>query len=288
MAPLPVTGTYTILLSDDGFNETGDYTLVLERELPTRFVPWLPYNSTTQVAIDHAVDVDWLHVYAEAGSSVSLAVSSPNGVDPLVEVFDPDGAPFASDTCVQGCSLLIPLTSLTRTGTYTVRFSDDGLNEAGNLQVTLNCIFHPLGICPDPMADAIVGTSVCSTLANSTGMPAEISGFGSPIVADDRLWLRAVNVPAGQFGLFYFGTGSASQSFPSPNQGTLCVGGNLVRAPVLQTCSDGTAEYRLPLDSGVGGAVFSPGNTWRFQLWFRDVNPTVTSNTTDATSVLLQ
>ena len=34
--------------------------------------------------------------------------------------------------------------------------------------------------------------------------------------------------------------------------------------------------------------LIQPGNTWNFQLWFRDQNPGTTSNTTDGVSILFQ
>lgn len=285
-APLPVTGTYTILISDDGLNEAGPYTLVLERELPRRYVPWINANQTTPVVVDNAVDVDWLHFHAEAGSTMSLAVSSPNGLDPRVEIFAPSEQLIATESCSQSCSLLIPLAALPETGQYTVRFSDEGRDEAGTMQVTLNCIFHPQGICPDPPADGLVGMAYCSTQPNSTGSAATMSAIGRAVLDENRLWLRAGDVPAGQFGLVFFGSGTANQAFPTPNQGTLCVGGSIIRGPILQTCSSGGIEMRFDLASPLGGVTLQQGSTWNFQYWFRDRNPGVTSNTTDALAIL--
>ncbi len=41
-----------------------------------------------------------------------------------------------------------------------------------------------------------------------------------------------------------------------------------------------------PIPTGV--VSISAGQTWNFQAWYRDANPTPTSNFTDAVSVLFQ
>jgi hypothetical protein len=43
---------------------------------------------------------------------------------------------------------------------------------------------------------------------------------------------------------------------------------------------------RVPQPSSF--VAVQPGETWRFQLWFRDVNPNVTSNFTNAVAVTFQ
>ena len=44
------------------------------------------------------------------------------------------------------------------------------------------------------------------------------------------------------------------------------------------TASTNTLTYVVDFQALPGGAVFLAGQTWNFQAWFRDVNPTATTN----------
>ncbi len=67
--------------------------------------------------------------------------------------------------------------------------------------------------------------------------------------------------------MFFFGPNQVS--LPVGN-GTICVGGNLVRMPVIQADGLGTASQLFDLSSApLAGAVVS-GVTWNFQFWYRD------------------
>ena len=48
---------------------------------------------------------------------------------------------------------------------------------------------------------------------------------------------------------------------------------------------DGTIEFSPDLGNLPQGTSILPGDTWHFQLWFRDANPQITSNTSDAVAV---
>jgi hypothetical protein len=106
----------------------------------------------------------------------------------------------------------------------------------------------------------------CTSDANSTGAPAQMSFRGSVSVAADNLVLRAAPVPD-QTGLFFYGAQRAR--LPLGN-GTRCVGGRLFRLPPSAAVG-GELLHTLDLEalgSGVGG--ISPGSVWNFQAWFRD------------------
>ena len=82
------------------------------------------------------------------------------------------------------------------------------------------------------------------------------------------------------------------------SQGVLCVGAPIDRwnltagqnqsDMITQTTLQGTRSY--PVDFGLVPQGYSllPGATWYFQLWFRDNNPTQTSNTTDGIEVMFR
>jgi hypothetical protein len=108
----------------------------------------------------------------------------------------------------------------------------------------------------------------CDPGSNSwSGSGATLLWTGGVSVANNNLEFFATGVPGNQFGLFFFGPNQVS--LPVGN-GTICVGGNLVRMPVIQADGLGTASQLFDLSSApLAGAVVS-GVTWNFQFWYRD------------------
>ena len=54
---------------------------------------------------------------------------------------------------------------------------------------------------------------------------------------------------------------------------------------MLNSGATGEVSFTLDLTDLPQGTVFIPGDTWYFQLWFRDV---FTSNTTDGIEVMFR
>jgi len=130
-------------------------------------------------------------------------------------------------------------------------------------------------------------TTYCSSELNSTGLNALLSGSGSTVIADNNLNLSVIQVPPNKFGYFLM---SDTQSFIplfGGSQGNLCLGSPLVRfaADIMQSTAQGTFDFSPDLSNLPQGTTFQPGSTWNFQLWYRDNNPTSTSNTSDGLAV---
>ena len=138
------------------------------------------------------------------------------------------------------------------------------------------------------------GTNYCGpAVLNSTGLPASVRATGSPALALNDLTVTAFDLPPASFGFFI---GSNTQSFvvnPGGSQGNLCLGGSIGRfiGQIQNSGPMGTISVvvdlgQIPQPTGpVMGAV---GDAWNFQCWFRDANPGVTSNFTDAIEVVLE
>ncbi len=133
-----------------------------------------------------------------------------------------------------------------------------------------------------------VGTNYCGPAnANSTGMGAQLAGSGSAVAAMNNLTLTGTQMPAGQFAMFL---NSPTQGFTQPpgSQGNLCLGGQIGRhtAQIGQVAMDGSFSRTIDLTSlprPVGGPhSVVAGETWNFQLWFRDGS---FSNFTDGLSI---
>ncbi|MEL6714534.1 MAG: hypothetical protein AAFP86_12210, partial [Planctomycetota bacterium] len=117
----------------------------------------------------------------------------------------------------------------------------------------------------------------CDARANSTGAVGRLFARGSDVAADNVLQLRANRLPPQQFGLFLASRRAAADPF-NGGLGTLCLGGTIGRfngpGQVRATTPAGTLELTVDLTQipeGGALAAVQPGETWRFQLWHRDV-----------------
>ena len=132
---------------------------------------------------------------------------------------------------------------------------------------------------------APLGESYCSSTLNSSGQAATISAQGSAAVADNLLTLHVSGLPTDQPACLLVSESADFVPGWAGGQGNLCLGAPITR---LMACCG------MALDTGLGevwvspdlaalpsGLVILPGETWRFQLWFRDENPQATSNTSD-------
>ena len=114
----------------------------------------------------------------------------------------------------------------------------------------------------------------CTSAVNSSGEAAHISHAGSLSLIDNALTLVANGCPAGQFGLFFYGSGRDQKPL---GDGTLCVDsgppGLFRLLPAVSIDGSGNASLALdfsapPLGSGAG--MVTPFSTWNFQFWYRD------------------
>ncbi len=106
----------------------------------------------------------------------------------------------------------------------------------------------------------------CDSTANSTGVPAAIWYEGSLSVSANDLVLRTSNLPLGQPCNFFHGPNEIELPF---GNGYRCVGGTLKRLPIINT---GTGELVYPVDNAnlPAGGEFVPGESLKFQCWYRD------------------
>jgi glucose/arabinose dehydrogenase len=130
-------------------------------------------------------------------------------------------------------------------------------------------------------------TAYCDAAPNSTGAPAQIKLKGSASIAANDLALRVTSAPPGVPGYFLMArSGDFIPGFGG-SQGNLCLG-----APILRFATDvvvsgpaGVFKFTPDLTGLPGGATVLAGEEWRFQCWYRDVNPGQTSNTSDGLAV---
>ncbi len=139
-----------------------------------------------------------------------------------------------------------------------------------------------------------LGTNYCGPAApNSTGSPATITASGSNSAAANDLTLTAGSLPANSFGYFLNSQTQDHVVNAGGSQGTLCLGGTVGRHNVSVLNSGAVGTYALALNltalpQPTATVAVMAGETWNFQSWYRDANPGVTSNFTDAVSVTFQ
>ncbi len=134
-----------------------------------------------------------------------------------------------------------------------------------------------------------------ATTVNSSGSPGTISMSGSRLVSANNFTLDATGLPQNQFAMFLNSQGNTYSHMPGGAQGSLCLGGaghplgrHNRSHEIRNTGTGGVMSLTLDLNdlpTAHGIRAIVAGETWHFQAWFRDMNPTQTSNFTDAMSV---
>jgi hypothetical protein len=145
-------------------------------------------------------------------------------------------------------------------------------------------------------SEAGIGSSVmgCDAEPNSTGLPAVLFASGSSLLMDNDLRVRAQGLPPNAVGYFLASLNTGNVPMAGGSMGTLCLGGNVGRlnGPGQAQSGGACGLFDLTLDltnmpQPTGFVMVQPGETWSFQCWYRDANPNVTSNFSDAVSVTL-
>ena len=261
-----VTGTYTLVVSDSGATEIGDYAIYFAAAPGANEGGSLSNGSSLAGTIDRG-DLDSFTFTAGAGERIQLAMirADASGLDPEMRVYNPSGQLAFSDASTFDARIngIAPAT-----GTYTLILSDSGATETGDYNL-------------DFTRDGCV--SFCASNPNATGFPALITCEGDPNL---NLTLTASPVP-NTVGQFFFGPMMLSGS-ASLGDGLRCVGGAstrilpLVTAGMMMQAPNAAAlslDYTAPYAAGLSG-------TQHFQFWFRSGLQTGTgSNTSDGVSI---
>lgn len=169
----------------------------------------------------------------------------------------------------------------------------------GASYITYGAVSASLGrlVLPSPlMIDELVlarfggdATIYCDPATpNSTGSPARISAHGTFLAGAQPLQIGCDRLPAHKLALLL--VGDAAASVPAPfGLGTLCVGGHVARFGQEAQSSSGAGVVAFDVD--IGHLPFSPpvaitpGETWYFQVWYRDSNGGPTTNLSSAVAI---
>lgn len=133
-----------------------------------------------------------------------------------------------------------------------------------------------------------IGVGYCGpAVRNSSGMPAAIAAFGSDVVDDGDLTLTAADLPSAEFGYFLAAKAPGFVATPPGSEGNLCLGGTIGRfsQDVQSSGTEGFFSMAVDLTDVPQLGAVQAGESWFFQAWFRDHNPTATSNFTDGVEI---
>ena len=147
-------GFHTVIVSEVGANNSGNYRLQLDRVPPVAGVPILAYNVPASEILSPGTDVDFIGFNALAGDLIMITVVSlTNNLDPFIEIFDPNGMSIASGSCAGGtfntCSFAVGSLTIASAGMHRIVVEEIGLDNAGNYEITIQCLFGPS--CPLPI-----------------------------------------------------------------------------------------------------------------------------------------
>lgn len=115
--------------------------------------------------------------------------------------------------------------------------------------------------------DECLAHSFCDTTPNSVGAGAHLRADGIPSLSRDLFDIVATGCPPHRRGIFLYS--DAAGSAPMAN-GTLCMSAPFRRLTTMTTSVFGVATLPFEMDRLLAGSVIQPGDTWRFQFWYRD------------------
>ncbi|QDV09255.1 hypothetical protein Poly30_48120 [Planctomycetes bacterium Poly30] len=137
-----------------------------------------------------------------------------------------------------------------------------------------------------------LGLTGCTGQPNSTGVGGRTQVLGTPSLADNTATVFATDLPPSTLGFFIASTTTGFVPNASGGQGTLCMGGAIGRfaraGEVLVSGTDGRMHLELDLGdfpTPTGNTAVVAGETWHFQAWHRDANPTSTTNFSGSVAV---
>ncbi|MEO1700359.1 MAG: hypothetical protein AAFU73_23935 [Planctomycetota bacterium] len=143
-----------------------------------------------------------------------------------------------------------------------------------------------------PLEDPI-GSEECVGAVNSTGRAGELRAIGESDATSNRTLLSIRRLPPDVFFLPLAGRTAGFVPNPGGSDGDLCIGTDVGRMLGLvgSTTPWGEGSARVDLTEIPGpNSTFSamPGETWRFQVWYRDTGSAAGSNLTNSIAIAFQ
>jgi hypothetical protein len=138
--------------------------------------------------------------------------------------------------------------------------------------------------------ETALGSEECPGVSNTTGDAGQLFAIGRPEASANRVLLSIRKLPPQTFYLPIVSPDAGLIVNPGGSDGNLCLSGAIGRildSTGLSTVwGEGTAPINLSQIPGPGGfSNVSAGDTWRFQVWYRDGGSSSTSNLTNSIAI---
>lgn len=260
------------------------------------------YTAPTTSVGNEANMAAWTQVGVDDGNSLAVGAGSPTPITfaaPVVLTAGSYGIALIGSNALTGVMQAHAYTN--GTGTNQMAVSPDGVL-AMTLGTASNAPFLAPTFTPRVWNGQLcysmgggLGTNYCGpAVVNSSGNSGTMGATGTGTVANNNLVLQASGLSLNAFGFFLTSRTAGLVMNPGGSQGHLCLGnpiGRYVGAGQIQN-SGATGMISLavnltqtPQPTGLVSVV--PGETWRFQAWFRDaIGGTATSNFTDGYAIV--
>jgi len=143
---IPITGTYTLAVSDLTQRQAGAYSLHLDQYPPVNNWKGFGYTADVNNTVDHPGDSDFFGFNGASNTTVNVSAHAKEGLDPHLEIWDPDGILIANENCTDfACTASSGNLPLTKSGVYKVGVSDLTFRQIGDYGLRANCV---AGVCP--------------------------------------------------------------------------------------------------------------------------------------------
>jgi len=130
-----------------------------------------------------------------------------------------------------------------------------------------------------PICAGGIETACDPAVPNASGTSASLSVTGTALVSANNMTLHANGLPANTFGIYVNSQSVGAPYTPAQSRGNLCLINDIGRyVQPGQVISSGVlGEISLGLDltqtpTPFGFTSIAGGQTWAFQLWYRDIN----------------
>ena len=145
------TGTYKLLVRDNGGDETGEYNFTIQKTNAPINPVAINYGDSVTGQVDVTSDLDAFTFEATAGDRITLQLSDFGLLDSEFRLYLPNGQFLEAVSGSNFSNALLDNYELNETGTYKILVRDNGGDEIGDYTLTLNSgtnilppTYHPI------------------------------------------------------------------------------------------------------------------------------------------------